>query len=311
VERLVNGLKASPTSLAVPSAPGVESPQPTDSRGLLEAAIQAQAALLSPNERRVAEAILADPKQVVYETVSQLARRSGTSEATVIRCCYSLGLRGFQDLKARLAREAVDATEDGTLMVTEKDDAAMVLTKIIGSAAGALALARESVDLRAFERAAHAIAVADRVLFVGAGPSGLMAQYAGYRYMEVGGRAEAPPDSAVQHVAAALLSPEDVCLAISYAGSTREVLATVAAAKQAGALIIGLSSFFRSPLVKAADVAIVTGNREVSFHEQAMAARAAQFAVLDALIVAAALANPSRFATLRLTSARTALSHRV
>jgi DNA-binding MurR/RpiR family transcriptional regulator len=138
-----------------------------------------------------------------------------------------------------------------------------------------------------------------------------MAQYAGYRYMEVGGRAEAPPDSAVQHVAAALLSPEDVCLAISYAGATREVLATVAAAKQAGALTIAVSSFFRSPLVKVVDVALVTGNREVSFHEQAMAARAAQFAVLDALIVAATLTNPARFGTSRLTSATTALSHRV
>jgi DNA-binding MurR/RpiR family transcriptional regulator len=289
----------------------LESSQPADSGGLLEAAIRAQVDLLSPNERRVAAAILDDPKQVIYETVSQLSRRSGTSEATVIRCCYSLGLRGFQDLKARLSREAMDASHDGTLIVTQNDGAAMVLTKIIGSAAGALALARESVDLRSFERAAHAIALADRVLFVGAGPSGLMAQYAGYRYMEVGGRAEAPPDSAVQHVAAALLSPEDVCLAISYAGATREVLATVAAAKQAGALIIAVSSFFRSPLVKVAHVALVTGNSEVSFHEQAMAARAAQFAVLDALIVAAALANPARFGTSRLKSARTALSHRV
>ena len=89
------------------------------------------------------------------------------------------------------------------------------------------------------------------------------------------------------------------------------MLATVAAAKQAGALTIAVSSFFRSPLVKVVDVALVTGNREASFHEQTMAARAAQFAVLDALIMAATLTNPARFGASRVTSARTALSHRV
>jgi DNA-binding MurR/RpiR family transcriptional regulator len=70
---------------------------------------------LTPAEKRVAEVVLADPQAVAFGTVAQVARRAGTSGATVVRLASRLGFRGFADLQsgvqAELARALRPASE--------------------------------------------------------------------------------------------------------------------------------------------------------------------------------------------------------
>jgi DNA-binding MurR/RpiR family transcriptional regulator len=63
-------------------------------------------ASLSPAEARVATAVLGDPRGAAAQTITQLARGSGTSEATVLRVLRSADLRGCADLRIALAAEA-------------------------------------------------------------------------------------------------------------------------------------------------------------------------------------------------------------
>jgi len=277
--------------------------------GPLIDAIHNQLASLSRNERRVAELILAEPTELLYRSLGEVAKLSDTSDATVIRCCHALGLRGFQDLKARLSQDALVA--DGNGAVNDDDSPTDVMLKMLGSAAAAVTAARESVDRRAFARAARLLGSAERVLFVGSTPSGLLAQYAGFRFMELGGQAIVPVDPAVQHLAAEHLTAADACLAVSHTGATREVLTAVGAAAQKGAKTILISSFFRSPVADIVDITLCAGNYETSFHRQAMAARAVQIALIDALIVSAGMSNRSRFVAAQHRSAAAAATHRV
>src|SRR5262245_510766 len=60
---------------------------------------------LPASDRRVAEAVLAEPDEVVYQSISELAETAGTSPSTVVRCAQRLELRGFHDLKLALAQE--------------------------------------------------------------------------------------------------------------------------------------------------------------------------------------------------------------
>lgn len=60
---------------------------------------------LTTAERRVAEAVLADPQEVAFGTVATLAKRAGTSTATVVRFADRLGLDGFVGLQAGVQRE--------------------------------------------------------------------------------------------------------------------------------------------------------------------------------------------------------------
>ncbi|MFF9565106.1 MurR/RpiR family transcriptional regulator [Leifsonia sp. NPDC014704] len=60
---------------------------------------------LVPSEQRVARAILESPEDVAMMSAADLAARTGTSNATVIRASQSLGFKGFQHLRLLLLRD--------------------------------------------------------------------------------------------------------------------------------------------------------------------------------------------------------------
>ena len=57
---------------------------------------------LSRAEKKVAEWVLAHPREVAESTVAEVARAAATSEPSVIRFCRRMGLTGFRDLTLRL-----------------------------------------------------------------------------------------------------------------------------------------------------------------------------------------------------------------
>jgi len=63
---------------------------------------------LTPAERRIASAVLADPTLLAFGTVSDLAEQVGTSRPSVVRFARKLGFEGYADLREH-AREDVSA----------------------------------------------------------------------------------------------------------------------------------------------------------------------------------------------------------
>lgn len=290
----------------------VPSPDPDAAApGSVVAHIRANLPALTARGRRVGQAVLDDPRDVIHLTVSDLAERTGTSVATVVRFCQDVGLRGFADLKIRLAAEAIPADRALHEDVRVGDPPDAVLGKVLTSTAAAVAAAADTVDTRAFVRAVELLRDTRQLLCVGVGTSAPLAQDAGYRFRTAGLPAEAPADAHVQHVTARLLGPGAVCLCFSHTGQTRETLASTAAARVAGAATIAITSFFHSPLTELADVALVAGSRETDFRMEAIASRIAHIAVLDALYVAVSLSDVDRARAAQQLTADTLAEHRI
>jgi DNA-binding MurR/RpiR family transcriptional regulator len=280
--------------------------------GGVAASIRALLPSLVPSEGRVAQVLLdlPDPRDVMRLSVSDVAGIAGAAPSTVVRACQSLGFAGFQDLKVALAQDAIPPVRRFQGDVEEGDRPAVVLAKVLTAGEEALRGAVATVDPDAFAAAVAVLAAANRVLFVGVGTSAPLAQDAAYRMLTIGVRAEAPADIHVQHVAARLLERGDACVAVSHTGATRETVATVAAAAAAGAATVAVTSFARSPLVEAASVALVAGSRETRLRVEAMASRVAHLVVLDALLVAVALATRERALGTQDAVAEVLASHR-
>jgi len=271
---------------------GVE--QAEERLGAVLARLRSLLPSLAAADRRIAEIVLANPEAVIFLSISELAEQTGTAKSTVVRFCQQLGLRGFHELKLRLAQETSAVTPHVGDDISDTDSPIEVLAKVVRADRQTLLDATATVDPAALEAAARLLGEAPSVLFAGVGTSAPLAQDAAYRFRAIGIRAEAPADVHVQHVAARLLTGDDVCFAVSHTGSTRETLAVVAAAKEAGASTIAVTSFARSPLTELVDHVILAGGREVAFRLEAMASRLAHVAVLDALLVAVALADEER-----------------
>lgn len=66
-------------------------------------------------EKKIGDYIVRNPKKVVDMTVGELAKECGVSETSVSRFCKRIELKGFHHLKISLARELVDAKDDGEI----------------------------------------------------------------------------------------------------------------------------------------------------------------------------------------------------
>jgi DNA-binding MurR/RpiR family transcriptional regulator len=258
------------------------------------AAVRAGLPSLQPGEASVARLFLEQPQAVIHLTVSQAAQTAGVSTATVVRCAQSLGFKGFHEIKLMLAQE-VAASDSGRLADVEPGDPPIeILHKVAQAGAQAIMDAITTVSAESVDAVVRVLAAARSVLFLGVGTSAPLASDAAYRFKTIGLRAEFPPDAHVQHVTARLLSPDDVCFAISHTGSTSETLVALRAAKAAGATTVAVTSFASSPVTELVDHVIVAGAREVAFHLEAVGSRLAHFAVLDALLVAVGLRDRGR-----------------
>lgn len=266
-------------------------PAPADDPVLLR--VRSLLPSLQPGEAKVAEVILSSQDLVVYRSVSEVAELAQTSTATVVRCAQTLGYKGFQALKIALARELAG----GPRLPGSADGAGDILAQVTAAGAQCVRDAGALVPVATFDRVADLLTAARRVLFVGVGTSAPLCQDAAYRFSAIGVLAEHRSDPHVQAVVSRLLQGGDVCVAVSHTGATRETLEGVGEARGAGARVVALTSFARSPITELCDEVLVAGTRELGpAGLEAMASRLAHLAVLDALVVAVAGRDPERSA---------------
>lgn len=212
-------------------------------------------------------------EEVVGWSTAELAEAAGTSPATVIRACQSLGYRGFQHLRLELARSAPHAADDRGLSPTNTFD----------DAVAAIRLVQERIDLDSVDRLARRIDEAERVLLVSNGFSGPPLQDFGMRLSTLGRPNEAPVDALAQQFAAHTLGPGDLCMALSYSGANVQTLHACQAASDRGAAVAVLTSYARSPIAKLCDLVIATGPSERAHSVDPFLARIGHTVVLHAL----------------------------
>jgi DNA-binding MurR/RpiR family transcriptional regulator len=83
--------------------------------------VAAASSALTPTQRRIAEAVLAEPTLLAFGTVSDLAGRVGTSRPSIVRFATKLGFEGYtelqhhvrNDLSRRLSRPGDRIRSDG------------------------------------------------------------------------------------------------------------------------------------------------------------------------------------------------------
>lgn len=256
---------------------------------------QAIRLMLDPNrglrlaEQRVVDYLTANASDVIRMTVTDVAEGSGTSEATVVRVCKKAGFSGFQHFKIQLAQDLVSPLKAIHEEVAEDDDTTVVAQKVFHANILALEDTLARLQREDLQKAVDLLDRADQILLCGVGNSGLVALDAEQRWLRLGLRVAAETSGVSQAVRAALLGSDDVVVAISHSGASRDVVETVRLARENGCRVIVVTHFGRSPLVRYADAVLATVARETAFRTEAMSSRIAMQTILDLLFVALAL----------------------
>src|SRR5690606_29848583 len=185
---------------------------------------------LRPAERRVADVVLADVTFSVDGSNAEIARRADVSEPTVTRFCRAIGCEGVRDFKLKLAQSVVVGRMyfNASQLPQPAADASPMWNTVFGEARSALNAVERQVNPAEVLRAAELIAGAHQVAVFGlGGSSSALAQETQFRLFRYGVAVSAHSDPYMMRMTASTLKPDDLVIAVSATGRTREVIGAV------------------------------------------------------------------------------------
>ena len=245
----------------------------------LIATLRSSAGDMTPALTRVAEAVLARPETTLYQSITELAEVSGSSEASVMRFCRDQGFSGFQDFKLALAKELATDRRDAD-SGTPADD----IQRLVETAVVALRETEQLIVRADVENAARRLLSANSIECFGVAASAITAQYLAYKMSRIGRACRALSDAHLAVMAARTSKPGSTHVVISSSGSTVDAVRVAEVAKRSGAFVIGITNRAKSPLVAACDVALVASWPETPLTGGAFQSKISQLLIVDALV---------------------------
>lgn len=232
-------------------------------------------------EKRVADWLIANPGEILPLSIVDLAEKCGCSEATIVRFAKRLGFGGYQALKISLAQEGNATIASST--ISDKDSIEDIYNKVCNDIYCALEGTKNVLDTKALQLACQSIMKAKRIVIFGLGNSASVALDASHKLLRAGYNAYAYSDNHMQVIAASHLGEEDVAIAISHSGSSKDTVDALRLAKQSGAKTIAITNYGKSPIQKFGDVVLHTVSDETRHNILALNSRIAQLSIVNAI----------------------------
>ena len=208
------------------------------------------------SEKKIAKYILNNHKKVVDMTVSELAKESDVSEASVSRFCKRIGVKGFHQLKIGLAKEMVETYGEGNI----------------------------SNDISC-DNIGKAILHARAVQIVAVGNTIPVAIDGAFKLNELGIPTTAGTIWETQLSYTHTLGQKDVLIAISNSGESNKVVEAVEIANKNGATTIGITNNPHSAIGDQVTYHITTASREKLFLDEFCFSRVSATTVMEIIFL--------------------------
>jgi DNA-binding MurR/RpiR family transcriptional regulator len=244
---------------------------------------------LPPSERKIANFIMEHPEVAIKSTAIELGEQSETSGSAVIRLCKSLGLKGFQELKLKVAGDINKTSDSGYHDIKPNESHASVIEKMTTNSIQTLRETEEILHHEELSKAVEALKNASTIHFFGVGASSIIALDAQQKFLRINKHAVAFTDIHMATTSIANINPKDVVVGISFSGETVEVAKIVDLADQKGAITISLTKYGQSLVSDLASIKLFTSaSKEATFRSGATSSRLAQLHVIDILFMCVA-----------------------
>jgi len=236
----------------------------------------------SKTEKKIAEYLIQNLEQALTFSVEDLARATGTSGATVVRFCRTMGFRGFMDFKFQMERNVLYVIEQEQL-ISREDRIPEIKNKIIQYSIGLMNEVRDSLDDGALERACDAIVSAKRVIVFAEGGSATMADFAKTSFIHTGVYCHVETDASIQIMAAQYVTREDTVIGMTHSGRIGNTIEALAAAKKLGAKTIAITGTYGTPICEHADIVLACNINHPFDLSDFQGSRLEEFCVLSIL----------------------------
>lgn len=232
-------------------------------------------------EKKVADFVLEHPQEAVDANVSELAKASGVSDATVVRMCHHLGYKGYYQFRLMLAK---DVGRDEGEEIEELQNTLNPVMKIFQKYMNSLTDIAESINEEDMRCCVDLIKTCKQAHILAVGNTTPLALYMGFRLGRLGVKCtnDISPEYFLNHVN--LADKEDIIIAISQSGSSRQVIQGMELAKEKGLKIMAITGYRQSPVSELADYVLISNGRKETFDYYKNYAHLKETALIDALL---------------------------
>ena len=237
-------------------------------------------------EKKVADYILGSPRQVLFMSITELAETCGVGDTSVFRFCKTMSCKGYQEFKMLLSLSLHEGRPGfGQLEsdISLEDSFSQVAEKVLNANIMALKETHSLLKAEEFRKVIEAFRRAGRICFYGVGTSMSTAMKAADKFLKIEPKVYCVEDSHMQAMMASTMAPGEVAVVFSYSGATKDTIHVAQLARQAGAAIVCVTRFVKSPLTAYADLTLLCGANESPLQAGSSSAEISQLFLIDLL----------------------------
>lgn len=238
-------------------------------------------------EKKIADYVIRNTEQVLFMSISDLSDACKVADASVHRFCRTVGVKGYQEFKMKLSLSlSGDEPSEkigGAAGASKYLGLDYILDELLENNINTLRETRRLTDYDAISKTVALMEKAKRIYFFGVGDSLLVAQAARNVFLRITNKVSCVQDPHMQAMTASMATEEDLIVFLSYSGSTKDNIYVAKIAREAGAKVVAISRFLKSPLTNYTDVLLLCGSNEGPLEGGSMGTKISQMFVIDIL----------------------------
>lgn len=246
-------------------------------------------------EKQLAEYILEHPDEVMQSSAQTLGENSGTSAATVVRFTKKLGFKGFQQFKIALAKDDFESEDPFDDIILQEDTTATLIKKAEHSNLTTVNNTYKLLNAQTVDSAIKLLCNCDTVYLVGMGGSSVVCEDFMHKLTRIHKKVMFFDNYHILIQTLAYMKNDDVLIAVSYSGETREVIEACNIATEHKTPIIAITQQKKSRLVKAADIVLPVPSEEIEMRLGAISSRSASLIISDLLYLGIVKSQPGEY----------------
>lgn len=205
----------------------------------------------SDKEKAIADYIMQYSDKINNINITDLAKETGTSGATITRFAKKIGCDSFVDMKIKLNSSKTD--ED----INEEDG---IFSYVYNYYKEVIERTKTLVCKESIFKVVDEIKKARNIYIYGVGSSGLTGEEMMKRLMRMGFSVHCISDSHMMIINSSIVSKHDLVIGISISGKTEEVIQALSISKKNGAKTVSITSFEGSSINNYSDIILLLYN---------------------------------------------------
>ncbi|WP_282929289.1 MurR/RpiR family transcriptional regulator [Anaerococcus sp. Marseille-Q7828] len=249
----------------------------------------------TPSDKKIGEYIVDNPEQIVNYNTLELADLIDTSQSAIIRFIKKIGYKGYIDFKIDVAKSLEEKNEFLLDEVISKNESIEnIISKSKNNVLATVEKTYALIDTEAIKRSIDDINKANNIYLAGVGSSGLICEDFSYKLQRSGKKVFYQVDAHTNLALVTNIDKEDLLIAISYSGLTKEILIASEYAKKVGAKVISISKSLNSTLAHNSNELLLIPEIEREMRYGAISSRLSSQIITDILYYGYVAANTEK-----------------